>query len=84
MNNFPASVTLHAAGSVLGLIGAISGVWWLNKNPLQLSPNMIITFTIIFILFLAVFVMIESISHSHMEKNYNIDPFRSVALQLEM
>jgi hypothetical protein len=74
----PTSVLLHTAGTCLGLAGTIAGVWWLNKNPLELSSNMIMSLTIVFILFLAVFVMIESISHTHLEKNYGFDPLRGL------
>lgn len=75
---FPTSVLLHAAGSCTGLAGIIASAWWLNKNPLDLSQNMIVALTIVFILFLATFIMVESISHAHMEKNYGIDPLQKI------
>jgi hypothetical protein len=74
----PTSAIIHIAGSCLGLVGTCAGIWWLNKNPLELSQNMIVALTIVFILFLAMFIMIESISHAHLEKNYGIDPLGSI------
>ena len=77
-NQFPTSAILHAAGSCLGLVSACAGIWWLNKNPLELSQGMIMSLTIIFIMFLAMFIMVESISHAHLEKNYGIDPLVNI------
>jgi hypothetical protein len=77
----PTSVILHAGGSCIGLAGVIASVWWLNKNPMDLTPQLITALTIVFILFLAVFILIESISHGAMEKNYGFDPLRGVVFE---
>lgn len=80
-DRYPTSVLLHTAGSCIGLTGIIASAWWLNKNPMEVSQNMITALTIVFIMFLAVFIMIESISHAHMEKNYGFDPLRKIELE---
>ena len=74
----PTSVLLHTAGSCIGLAGVIASVWWLNKNPLNLNESLITGLVIVFILFLAMYVMVESIAHSHIEKNYGYDPLKKI------
>ena len=74
----PTSVVAHMTGSCIGVAGILGGIWWLNRNPMGLSQDMIIALTIVFVLFLAMFITLHSISHSHMEKNYGIDPLKNI------
>ena len=76
----PTSILLHAAGSIIGAGGIIGGIWWLNKNPALLSQGIMTGLMIVFVLFLAMFTMVGSISHSHMERDYGFDPVRKITL----
>jgi Na+/proline symporter len=72
---------LHAAGSCIGIAGTIGGVWWLNKNPALLPQGIITGLAVVLVLFLALFIMIGSISHSHLERDYGFDPQKNLIFE---
>jgi len=74
----PTSVLAHITGACFGAVGTVASIWWLNKNPMELSSGLLTALTIVFILFLALFITVHGISHAYMEKNYGIDPMRGL------